>query len=118
MSGLDTKTGRKIQGLRQIEQSIQQILTTPIGSRVMRREFGSLLPELIDHPLNDETRLMIYAAAATAIVKWEPRFMLSRAYLRVSDMDGSAELQLAGAVRLGGQWALDSKMTALIKGVR
>ena len=36
----------------QIRQSIQDILTTPIGSRIMRRNYGSLLPQLIDARCN------------------------------------------------------------------
>src|SRR5690625_3845843 len=116
MNGMSAKDGGKLQGLGHIEQSIQQILTTPIGSRVMRRDFGSLIPELIDHPLNDEIRLLIFAATATAIARWEPRFRLSRADLQVAGLGGKAELQLTGAVKLGSRWALDSQMTVLLKG--
>lgn len=56
-----------------IQQSIQDILTTPIGTRIMRREYGSLLTQMIDAPMNDVTRLQLYAAAATALVQWEDR---------------------------------------------
>lgn len=114
--GMNAVTGSGIEGLRHIEQSIAQILTTPIGSRVMRREFGSLIPELIDRPLNDETKLMIYAATATAIHKWEPRFRMSRAELQAHGLTGSAELYLVGAVRLGGRWQLNQDMTVLLRG--
>uniref|UniRef100_UPI0026076D20 ATPase domain-containing protein n=1 Tax=uncultured Sphingobium sp. TaxID=316087 RepID=UPI0026076D20 len=31
---------------------VRDILTTPIGSRLMRRDYGSLIPELIDQPAN------------------------------------------------------------------
>lgn len=114
--GMNVSTGARIDGLQHIEQSIAQILTTPIGTRVMRREFGSLIPELIDQPLNDETRLMIYAATATALYKWEPRFRLTRVQLIVQGLSGAAELHLTGAVRLGGRWMIDVTMTVLIKG--
>ena len=46
----------------QIRQSIQDILTTPIGTRIMRREYGSLLPQLIDSPFNEITLLQLYAS--------------------------------------------------------
>lgn len=114
--GMNSSTGLRIDGLQHIEQSIAQILTTPIGSRVMRRDFGSLIPELIDQPLNDGTRLLIYAATATAIHKWEPRFRMSRAELQVHGLTGSAELYLVGAVQLGGRWQLNQKMTVLLRG--
>ena len=32
-----------------IKQSIADILLTPVGSRIQRREYGSLIPMLIDH---------------------------------------------------------------------
>ena len=60
----------------QIRQSIQDILTTPIGSRVMRRTYGSLLPKMIDAPFNEITRLQLYAATATALIQWEDRINL------------------------------------------
>ena len=60
----------------QIRQSIQDILTTPIGSRIMRRNYGSLLPQLIDAPFNEITRLQLYAATATALIQWENRINL------------------------------------------
>ena len=62
--------------LDQIRQSIHDILTTPIGSRVMRREYGSLIPQLIDAPFNEITRLQLYAATATALIQWENRINL------------------------------------------
>lgn len=113
---MNALSGERIDGLRHIEQSIAQILTTPIGSRVMRRDFGSLLPELIDRPLTAETVLLIYAATATALHKWEPRFRLTKAELHFSDLSGVAHLQLLGAVKLGNSWALDNSMMVLIKG--
>lgn len=36
------------------------ILATPMGSRVMRCEYGSLVPELLDHPLNGATVVRLY----------------------------------------------------------
>lgn len=114
--GMNAYTGKAIDGIKHIEQSIAQILTTPIGSRIMRRSFGSLIPDLIDHPLNEATQLMIYAATATAIHKWEPRFRIARAQLELANLSGNAKLRLVGSVRLGGRWALENGMAVLIKG--
>ena len=116
MSGMNAFTGRALAGVAHVEQSITQILTTPIGSRLMRRSFGSLVPELIDQPLHDETRLLIYAATATALRQWEPRFKLSRAELQVSDLSGRAELVLLGAVYLQGVWVMGESLNVVLKG--
>ncbi|MDR1463632.1 MAG: GPW/gp25 family protein [Azoarcus sp.] len=82
--GMNADTGRRLSGLAHIRQSIRTILTTPPGSRVMRRDFGSNIPALIDAPLNAATRLRIMAATAEALIRWEPRIRLSRVTLSAS----------------------------------
>lgn len=71
--GMNAATGRHLSGSAHISQSIGTILGTPLGSRVMRREFGSLIPALVDQPLNRATVLRVYSAAVVAIRQWEPR---------------------------------------------
>lgn len=78
MMGLNKQTGRAIDGLTDhVRQSIDDILTTPVGTRVMRRDYGSVIPDLIDQPLNQATTLRLYAATAAAIMKWEPRLKIT-----------------------------------------
>lgn len=93
--GMSRKTGVAIlvDSLEHLHQSIAHILTTPLGSRVMRRDYGSELPDLIDQPLNASTRLRIYAATAIALQRWEKRIRLRRVQL-IPSADGRAELQL------------------------
>lgn len=71
--GMNFTTGKEIDGLAHILQSCRDILTTPIGSRLARRSYGSLLPELIDHPGNDANLLRLKAATVMALANWEPR---------------------------------------------
>lgn len=74
---MSRNTGLELQTeTEHIRQSIQDILTTPIGTRIMRRNYGSLLPQLIDAPFNDVTRMQLYAATATALIQWEDRINL------------------------------------------
>ena len=68
-----------------ISQAIQDILTTPIGSRVMRRTYGSLLPIMIDAPFNEITRLQLYAATSTALIQWENRINLESISIDILD---------------------------------
>ena len=49
---MNRETGAAISTVEHIGQSIRDILTTRLGTRVMRREYGSLLPELVDHVLD------------------------------------------------------------------
>lgn len=95
MIGMSAATGKECGALAHIRQSIADILTTPIGSRVMRRDYGSEVPELIDQPLNGATQLRIYAATAYAIQRWEPRISLSSVQLDFN-AQGSANLILEG----------------------
>lgn len=100
MAGMNRNTGRSTSGLEHIRQSMADILTTPIGSRVMRREYGSLLPELIDQPLTDATLLQAYSAIVMALLRWEPRIRIERIVRLVnSEQPGSATLE-ADVVRL------------------
>lgn len=73
MRGTSATSGKALEGEAHIKQSIRDILTTPIGSRVMRRDYGSRLLDLIDRPLNPATLLDIYAAVIEALNTWEPR---------------------------------------------
>ncbi|KAF3999221.1 GPW/gp25 family protein [Glaciimonas immobilis] len=95
MTGMHRSTGRALSGLAHIRQSLADILTTPIGSRVMRRGYGSEVPELIDQPLNGATTLRIYAATAHAVRLHEPRLQLHGLQLH-RDKDGRATLLLDG----------------------
>jgi phage baseplate assembly protein W len=65
------KTGKELEGLEHLKQSIIDILTSPIGSRIMHRDYGSKLFELVDKPVNMDFTLEIYAATAEALEKWE-----------------------------------------------
>lgn len=78
MNGMNHNTGKSITDLKtHVSQSIGDILSTPVGSRVMRRDYGSVLPDLVDEPLNATTLLRVYAATAAAVMRWEPRFKIS-----------------------------------------
>lgn len=60
-------------GYRNLEESIVIILSTRLGERVYRPDFGSRLHELVFAPLNDDTLLLAQIYAREAIQKWEPR---------------------------------------------
>lgn len=78
MTGMSRDTGRTLAPDAHLAQSVADILTTPVGSRVMRRDYGSELPRLIDAPVNGETLVDLYAATAEALARWEPRITLRR----------------------------------------
>ncbi|CAQ86370.1 MULTISPECIES: GPW/gp25 family protein [Photorhabdus] len=75
--GMNQQTGEAISDIAHVRQSVSDILLTPMGSRITRRQYGSLLSELIDAPQNPALRLQIMAACYTAIQRWEPRITLT-----------------------------------------
>jgi len=97
MLGMNVLTGAPISGDAHLIQSIGDILSTPIGTRVMLRDYGSALFELIDAPFNPATRLRMYAATAVALQKWEPRIALTGVSI-VPDAEtpGAFEITLEG----------------------
>ncbi len=111
MPGMNKTTGATLDGLAHLRQSIRDILQTPIGTRVMRRDYGSRLFELVDAPLNGATLVEIYAATADALRRWEPRFRLSRVQAQRAGDAGWIEISLEGTYLPEG---LDISMDGII----
>ena len=94
MTGMSRISGTELGGEAHLRQSIEDILGTPIGTRVMLREYGSRLFELIDRPAGPGATVEIYAAVAEALDRWEPRIRLTR--VQTSDLRaGQIEIDLA-----------------------
>ncbi|MNS25327.1 Lysozyme [compost metagenome] len=94
--GMNSQTGLSISEADHIRQSVRDILVTPVGSRVMRREYGSLLSALIDQPQTPALRLQIMAACYSAIQKWEPRVSLSTITFERGEDDGALCVDITG----------------------
>ena len=95
MLGVSASTGQPLSDLDHLHQSIRDILTTRIGTRVLCREYGSRLSKFIDNPTNPALEIELYAATADALARWEPRFRLERVqFVEVSP--GKIVLNLRG----------------------
>jgi phage baseplate assembly protein W len=95
MRGTNAKTGKELDGKDHLRQSITDILNTRIGTRVMRRDYGSDLPNLIDNPVNEEFAVDLYVALADALDKWEPRIRLREASMTIVE-PGVIDFSLTG----------------------
>jgi hypothetical protein len=93
--GLDRNAGRYLTGVAHLRQSIIDILTTPLGSRLMRPEYGSNLPRMVDLPVNKGWISAVQAEMARSLRRWEPRLKLRRVTV-VSVIDGQVNLTIAG----------------------
>lgn len=88
--------GLSLTDLEHLQQSVADILTTPIGSRLMRRDYGCDLFSLIDQPLNGALALRAKAVIVIALLRWEPRINLTRIALELGDAPGQAFVDLEG----------------------
>lgn len=96
------RTGERISDVDHISQSIGDILRTPVGSRVMRREYGSLLSQMIDQPQTPALELQIMAACYMAILKWEPRVRLT-SITTARQFNGQMVVEVTGQITDTGE---------------
>ncbi|MFJ7792904.1 GPW/gp25 family protein [Pseudomonas sp. NPDC096950] len=77
-------SGEVVEGLRDIDQAIRIILTTPKGSDAHRPEFGSDLHLYIDWPVNRVTPHLV-REAVDAIRRWETRVSVVQVLVLIED---------------------------------
>jgi uncharacterized protein len=119
-TGISAVTGAVLTDWEHVQQSIRKILSTPIGSRVMRRDFGSDLPDLIDAKMVSRNILAVFSAAAIAIMKWEPRFRVTSASVTDATANGMLGIELTGTYfprgHLGDYSVAEEKNTRVVFG--
>ncbi|WP_372941428.1 GPW/gp25 family protein [Shewanella sp.] len=82
---MNKNTGRQITDAEHINQSVTDIITTPVGTRVMRRNYGSFVPRLIDSPQNNVTRMRLISSTIIALTEFEPRIRVRKVEIYVDD---------------------------------
>ncbi|WP_247892537.1 GPW/gp25 family protein [Azospirillum sp. Sh1] len=92
---MSATAGRALAGTDHLRQSIRDILTTPIGSRVELRDYGSNLFNLIDRPVDEVLKVDIIVATVDALRRWEPRLEVSRVEVE-SAAPGAITLAITG----------------------
>ncbi|ELT3495220.1 GPW/gp25 family protein [Citrobacter freundii] len=93
--GMSRNDGQAIADTDHLRQSVRDILLTPQGSRLARREYGSLLSVLIDQPQNPALHLQIMSAVYVALNRWEPRLTLDSITIN-GNFDGYMVVELTG----------------------
>ncbi|HFJ3506190.1 TPA: GPW/gp25 family protein [Salmonella enterica] len=93
--GMSRNDGQVIADTDHLRQSVRDILLTPQGSRLARREYGSLLSALIDQPQNPALCLQIMSAVYVVLNRWEPRLTLDSITIN-GNFDGSMVVELTG----------------------
>lgn len=95
ITGMDMNTGKPKHGEDHLKQSIRDILTTPTGSRVMRRSYGCGIFGLLDQPIDALLKAKMQVFIAEALRKYEPRVRFTR--VQVDKIEGQhIELDIEG----------------------
>jgi uncharacterized protein len=77
-----------------LEESIIIILSTKLGERLYRPDFGSRLSELVFEPMNTNTLLMIRLYVEEALEIWEPRIIINSILTIPDPIKGLVEIEI------------------------
>jgi hypothetical protein len=79
-------------GSDKIRQNVRIILSTRLGERPMRRDFGTHIPAAAHDPNDAVMADLIQIQAREALLQWEPRIMIIN--MQVTQDEGEARMIL------------------------
>jgi len=79
---------------RNIRESIHIILSTKLGERVYRPDFGCRLSELTFAPMNQQTLLLARVFVKDALTQWEPRIKVDAVLAEPDPVKGKLDLRI------------------------
>lgn len=95
-------SGEVVEGLRDIDQSIRIILTTPKGADAHRPDFGSDLHLYLDWPVNRVTPHLV-RETVDALRRWETRISVVQVQVQIEESH----------IRVRVQWRVADGVTQL-----
>jgi hypothetical protein len=66
-TGMNSDTGQSMTGIPYLRQRLRDVINTPVGSIVGRRDFGSRLYQMVDHNVDSTFQMDAYIRLAEAI---------------------------------------------------
>ncbi|MBN1209713.1 MAG: GPW/gp25 family protein [Myxococcaceae bacterium] len=88
-----------VHGVEDIEQSLHLLLSTDLGERLMRPDYGCELRRLLFEPLDTTAAAYIKELVRTAILYHEPRIRLSGLQLIPVPQEGRMDILLEYVIR-------------------
>jgi uncharacterized protein len=83
-----------------IERSLQILLTTTLGERVMQPKYGCNMEELLFEPLNRTIKTIIIDKIRTSILYFEPRIDAKKIELDMTnELEGQALIRIEYIIR-------------------
>jgi uncharacterized protein len=99
MPGMNRDTGRIMDDMDHIGQSIQVILSTRLGERVMREWFGAPANRIIGENMTQPEIMRWWMVIYTALTLFEPRFVPRGLRVERAERSGNLEIVLLGEFR-------------------
>jgi phage baseplate assembly protein W len=99
---ISRENGKPLTEIEHIKQSLADLISTPIGSRIMRRDYGTQLANLIDQPTSEVLYLKCYSTIYLAVLRWEPRIEISKIFIS-SQEQGKQVLDIEAVLTQSGQ---------------
>lgn len=93
---VDPATGRieTARGEAKIRQNVRLILGTRLGERPLLRDFGTRLPGLVHDPNDDVLVDIAENHAREALLRWEPRILVTDSQVERDADEGLLQLRL------------------------
>lgn len=117
---IDVETGADINGWPHVLQCIADFFATRFGARVMREWYGSAVPAFLGENMNAQTIVPFFAALASAIEQWEPRFRITAVIPTSVNRSGQLRVTMEGEYRpralLGDFTSAGARRVTLIGG--
>jgi Bacteriophage baseplate protein W len=86
-------------GTDKLKNNVIHILLTAIGQRVMRRDYGGGLRQLLHDPKNDALRAIVQYQVAKAIGTYEPRVLVQSVNVTQDELQGGLTIAVIFTVR-------------------
>jgi phage baseplate assembly protein W len=103
VGGIDARTGKPLTGFDHVIQSVEKIITTALGERVMREWVGSPGNRLLGELMNDVTLMRWWTVTWLSLELHEPRFRARRLAIIEATRLGAISLAIVAEYREGAQ---------------
>lgn len=105
-NGMNRSNGEWISGFEHLKQSVQDIITTTIGTRFMRKDYGSNIPRKMGAPMNEQMLAEFRGDIAMALDSQEPRLQTTKVEV-ISLKAGRLGIAISGVTIDGERVKLD-----------
>ncbi|TQV87432.1 GPW/gp25 family protein [Aliikangiella coralliicola] len=95
----ETQSVEMIAGPEDIQSSLEILLSTSLGERVMQPTYGSNLKDYIFEPLDSSLDAFLKDLIKTAILYFEPRILLDKVSLESVPLEGMVTISLDYRIR-------------------